>query len=125
MSDSALTSTLLALEERLLTPAVRGDAEALRELLALDFREIGASGHTYDRTAVIAALASPDPSTYVISDFQLLAWSEPLALVTYRIQVQRGNALGSASLRSSVWRRTGDTWQMIFHQGTPVPALAR
>lgn len=40
-------------------------------------------------------------------------WDEDVTLAIYKTTED-----GIASLRSSIWQRYGDEWQMIFHQGT-------
>jgi hypothetical protein len=39
-------------------------------------------------------------------------------LVTYFSRTT-DEAGSRAALRSSIWKRDGDRWQMLFHQGTP------
>ena len=49
-----------------------------------------------------------------VSDFAARRLAPSVVLLTYR-----ATADGVATLRSSIWRRAGDCWQMMFHQGTP------
>jgi hypothetical protein len=44
------------LNKQLLDPKVRADAEAVASLLADDFVEIGSSGRTFDKTAIVEEL---------------------------------------------------------------------
>jgi hypothetical protein len=53
------------------------------------------------------------------SNWEVRALSVDTALVMYRIERRElPDGRWSASLRSSIWRRTGTDWRMIFHQGT-------
>ncbi|MFY9909484.1 MAG: hypothetical protein WAK56_06575 [Candidatus Sulfotelmatobacter sp.] len=44
-----------------------------------------------------------------------------LVQVTYRTLKRVPGDKPQAALRSSLWIRRGDKWQMLFHQGTKVP----
>ena len=106
-------------EERLLQPEVRRSRENLEELLADDFTEFASDGAAYTKAQVIDALQSELPSERSFTDFRLVALAEDVVLSTYR-STRRGDALREPveSLRSSIWKRRNDRWQMIFHQGT-------
>src|SRR3954451_1932975 len=56
-NDGGVLEEVVALELRLLDPAVRADREAVERLLHPEFREIGASGRLWDRDSMTAALA--------------------------------------------------------------------
>ena len=123
MIDPALTAELLALEQRLLQPAVRHDAVALCALLASDFREFGSSGRVYDREAIVAALAAEQNDTAPplhLADVTGTALAAETVLLTYRCL----RPDGTASLRSSIWVRCDGRWQMLFHQGTRAAEVA-
>jgi hypothetical protein len=119
-ADNPLYQLLYDLETRLLQPDIRHSPGELERLLAEDFREFGAGGRVYDRKAIIDALAVESETSITIIDFLLTPLAQDVALVTYRAVIcDRDGQPGNYSLRSSVWKRTGDVWQMIFHQGTP------
>ena len=121
--DSELLTTLRILEESLHTPEVRASREATDALLADDFVEFGSSGTVYDKASILVALQEEKAEGAQIelptSDWNVRALSDDAALLTYRVE-RRGAPDGawSASLRSSIWRRTGSRWRMTFHQGT-------
>lgn len=105
-------------EEALLSPAVRRSRTLLIELLAPDFVEIGQSGRRWERADVIAALVDErgtDPDVK-LSDREARVIAPDTVLLTYRLQFG-----GRTSLRSSLWRRIGESVQCFFHQGTPAP----
>jgi hypothetical protein len=121
MTDSRLTEQLLKLELELMDPKRRRDPATLAHLLTEDFLEFGKSGRTFNKTEILAAIASPgagQDETLQVEDFQARLLASNCALATYRINVR---APGISSLRSSIWIRSTNGWQMCFHQGTVVP----
>ena len=111
-------------EEELLTPRVRGNPALLLELLDPGFREIGQSGRLWNRTDIVAALVEDTgtgtaPESARLGDRAALPLSPDTVLLTYRLWFG-----GRQSLRSSLWRRSGNSARCFFHQGTPVPPPA-
>jgi hypothetical protein len=118
-----LISMLRQLEERLLTPEIRRSREAAGALLSADFTEFGSSGSIYDKAAVLAGLEEERHEGSLIerqtSHWSICELGPDAALITYRVKRREPpNGLWEASLRSSLWRRTGSSWEMLFHQGT-------
>lgn len=107
---------LFDLEERVAGPAARSSRTEIEELLAEDFVEYGSSGKVVDRAGVISGLTMQGPQAWSIADFKLTLLAEDVALVTY-IATQAGKG---SSLRSSIWKRSGERWRMAFHQGTKI-----
>lgn len=124
--DQDLLHHLQALESRLHQPAVRADALQLGLLLHKDFMEFGRSGGVHGRADTVASLAAPGQGLLLVSDgFALVRLGPDSALLTYRsASVAADGSAGRHTLRSSVWLRTGQGWQMRFHQGTPTVAFA-
>jgi hypothetical protein len=115
------TLLLPELECLLLRPGVRGDADAVGNLLAEDFREFGASGRVWSREAILVELAAEESVGLEASEFQVAMLCPAVALVTYRsVRSVRGEPQRQA-LRSSLWRLEGEQWRMFFHQGTAIP----
>jgi hypothetical protein len=52
-----------------------------------------------------------------ISAFAIRVLADEVVLATYTCTIY-GPDSNSESLRSSIWRRQGQQWQMAFHQGT-------
>jgi hypothetical protein len=109
-----------ALEMSLLTQPGRSSVEYLRKVVSDDFREFGASGRIYGKSEALAALLNAPPpavepeASQALADFRVEELAPGVVLATYRTRL---------SLRSSIWRRDGDTWQLYFHQGTRAPAV--
>jgi hypothetical protein len=122
MDEATVSDQIRALEERLLEPTVRKSRSALERLLADEFVEFASDGHVYDKDEVISALQLELPLRRSIADFAIQSLSTEIVLATYKVS-RADQASGEIvrSLRSSVWRRAGDGWQLIFHQGTICP----
>jgi len=103
---------VVALEQELLTPQCRGNAERVSQLLHADFREYVASGRGWARTEIIDSLAESPSVAGEAVDFLSHEPVDGVLLLSYRISGLR------PSLRSSVWVRADNRWQMLFHQGT-------
>jgi len=115
--ERELSDAIRELEERLLAPHVRADAEQLAPLLADDFLEFGSSGRVWTRAAVLEELPAEHPFSSSVRDFRVRRLAPYLVLATYRLTVDTGDATRH-SLRSSIWVRRSEQWQMLFHQGT-------
>lgn len=111
------------LETQLLQPEIRRNQTQLDTLIADDFLEIGQSGRTYSKFAILELLQTePLLPPITLSDFQARPLAEKIVLVTYR--TTRHDAFGQATTsakRSSIWVYRDSRWQVTFHQGTPTP----
>jgi len=113
--------TLLELEQRLLTNAIRQDAQEISSLLADEFREFGSSGRTFSKTEIID-LSRSEPSVCLsLKSFEAYPISEQAVLVTFRAVKEVAGSPPIESLRSSLWVHRDGRWQLLFHQGTRVP----
>lgn len=119
-ADAALAAELEALERALHAPQVRGDREQLAALLDEDFSEIGSSGQCYGRDAALQEIPLERAQVLIESE-QYAVWllAEDLAQVRYRSRYQLDGQAQRWVLRSSLWRRHGQRWRVVFHQGTP------
>lgn len=92
----------------------RSDFEAMA---SADFWEVGASGQTYSRTAVLDVLearhAGPVSETWGVTDFACRRLAADLYLATYELDQN-----GRRSRRSTIWRLDGEDWKIEYHQGT-------
>lgn len=103
---------VIALERSLLTDEVRSDRASVAALLHPQWQEVDSAGRLWareERLAEIAPIAATHLDVVSMSevgpDAQLLVW----------------RALGedgSTTVRSSLWRRSGGSWQQVFHQAS-------
>ena len=117
--EQQIITHLISQEEKLLNPSVRKSVEEVTQLLADDYREFGSSGKVYNKKDTIEALHKETTGQISTHDFKVNLLAPEVALVTYTA-VKRDNANNeTTSLRSSLWKKTGERWQIVFHQGTP------
>ena len=121
--DTATRAEILELERSLIAPETRHVPGWLDRVLAMEMVEFGKSGRVFTRNDIIASLAAERPATmqqYELASPECIELSADSVLVTYRLEplVQGNGELLVASLRSSIWCRRDDRWQMLFHQGT-------
>ncbi|KRA24433.1 hypothetical protein ASD65_08360 [Microbacterium sp. Root61] len=117
-TDRVLRNRLVAAELRLLDPRVRTDRDAVAQLLAPDFVEIGQSGRIWTRAETLEALEAETGFGEVeMSEATARELSPGLYLLTYRLRVGVRQ-----SRRSSLWRVTAGGPLLEFHQGTVAPA---
>ena len=124
MGRATVSDQLRVLGERLLRPSVRKSRRDLEALLADGFVEFASDGQAYDKEQVISALQHETLLRRSISHFRINLLSNDIVLATYEVAREDSESRAVVrSLRSSVWRRTGNHWQLVFHQGTirPVP----
>lgn len=99
---------LLAQPETLRSPS------EFERLVSDDFVEFGISGRVYRKADVRAMIAAHPPQAPVpIADLRVVQLSPDAALAMYSTP---------QSYRSSVWRREGSGFRIVFHQGTGIPA---
>lgn len=112
---------ILELEKSLLRPDVRRDHLLLNGLLADDFVEFGATGRVWTKMDIVTAMGDEESVVRVIGDFDVRHLASNVLLATYLCHHASPSGLGPSSRRSSIWREGPDGWQMVFHQGTPLP----
>jgi hypothetical protein len=89
------------------------------KMTAPEFWEVGASGRRYSRQFVLDVLKkrceNPTKAVWEVGDFHCLEIAADNNLVTYTlIQGER------MTRRATIWRRTVEGWQIVYHQGTIV-----
>lgn len=95
--------------------------ENLSTLIDDAFIEIGSSATHYNKADVVQWLSTEDQSIRSGTDFFARLLANNCVLLTYTSHIQ--NVLGAPvkkALRSSIWRKQNNIWQMVFHQGTPM-----
>jgi hypothetical protein len=113
MRIDEIKTQIFQLEKELLTPQIRGNSMKLNSILAADFFEFGSSGTIWSKKGAVEGGLSLREMT--LSDFNIHPLAEGVMLATYRVHDKTRN---QETLRSSIWRKNGDQWQLFFHQGT-------
>jgi hypothetical protein len=116
MTSKTLTETLRNAELQLLNRSIRQNPRLAAQLIADDFREFGKTGLLYDKASILALLASEQALSIAEDDFQAIPLGPEAALCTYISRTSQGRAR-----RSSIWQWRAGRWQVVFHQGTPIP----
>jgi ribonuclease HI len=115
-----VVATLRDLEESLWREETSYDRAYMEAILAPGFVEFGMSGRRYDRDDILAAEVGPIGARLPLEDFTVILVRPDVAVVTY---VSEDVADGPRRAnRMSLWDRAGGRWQLLFHQGTAVPA---
>jgi ribosomal-protein-serine acetyltransferase len=107
------------LELSLWRAQTRFDREYMDAILAADFVEFGRSGRVYGRDDVLAF--GPSRIDAHLIGLRVTEIDRDTRLVTYVSEVRTADAIDLAN-RSSLWVRSGGSWQLVFHQGTPQAA---
>ncbi len=88
-------------------------------MMSADFWEVGASGRRYSREFVLEALAerfaSQQADLWRVEGFHCAELAADHYLATYILF--QGPRI---TRRATIWRRTADGWQAVYHQGTVV-----
>lgn len=116
---SALSDRIRALEEQLLQPDVRKSPQELDRLLANAIVEFASDGRIHDKRQLIEALQHESAIRRSLTDFRLRLLAGDVALAVFRAiheDVHSGEVV--STLRSSIWRRGVNEWQVVFHQST-------
>jgi len=123
MSPSPSTHDLdrvLELERELQSPTCRAALARLRELLASDFVEIGASGRRWDLDSTLAMLheeaADENAGVIEMTGLQARVLGPGVAQVFWD-SARRGRR----ARRTSIWCERRHGWQQVYHQGTLLP----
>jgi hypothetical protein len=119
-----ISDYLKTLEEKLLNPDVRNSSSELAELLSDDFMEIGSSGKVYYKEEVINTLQKKIACTIIMENYNSIQLTTGIVLITYKaVKINEPGSLRIISSRSFIWQLSGNKWQIVFHQGTPVSCI--
>lgn len=124
-SDRTLEEDVLEeirrLEESLWQAESRFDNALMDKTFAQDFFEFGRSGRTYSRAEMMFEEGSfgEIAATIPLPEFRARHITDDVVQTTYvSAVVYDGKTLRGN--RSSIWSRVDGTWQLSFHQGTPI-----
>ncbi|WP_133130623.1 DUF4440 domain-containing protein [Legionella yabuuchiae] len=116
--ENELSNKIIQYEKRLISK--QESACVLQDLLDDDFMEMSQSGNI-GKQDVIAWLNRHSKSEREGFQFQAKMISEDVILLTYISRIKEVNANNvQQTFRSSIWRKLGGQWRMVFHQGTPI-----
>lgn len=121
--EESLLPTIQQLEEHLFKPEIRQSPIEVSKLLAKNFVEFGSSGQIFDKQTIIDAMIQHPIVRISAVDFKISILAPDIVSATYRaiIVIKEGEP-EQHSLRKSIWELIDDSWQMVFHQGTSIPA---
>ena len=92
-------------------------------MTAEDFWEVGASGRRYSREFVVNELgrryAVPHEDHLEAFGFHCRKLSADVYLLTYTLRQPEERW----TRRSTIWRRTAQGWEIVYHQGTIIQGL--
>jgi hypothetical protein len=111
-----------ALEERLANPGPAADPHELATIFAPEFREFGSGGRVFDAATVLGAIGRGGIAELHLEGFRVERVATNVVLATYIARTGPGAGWRPPSLRSSLWCRRESRWQIVFHQGTRLPA---
>jgi hypothetical protein len=117
--DPVVRDQLLRLEPLFHRPEFGSTKKDFEQMMAPGFWEVGASGRRYSREFVLEALeerfTSQQDDVWRVEDFHCAEVAADLYLATYTLfQDSR------VTRRVTIWRRTAEGWQAVYHQGTVV-----
>jgi hypothetical protein len=118
--DMKVKEYLISLEEKLLNPNIRKSDEELLQLLSDDYLEFGVSGNTYNKKDTIETLKREPSGQISVLDLKVNLLTPEIALITYTTVKKDNPNFEIVSLRSSLWKKTGKNWQIVFHHGSYV-----
>jgi hypothetical protein len=99
--------------------AVGATPQWFEELVTEEFWEVGASGRRYSREFALGVLKTrgrdPTEDEWVTSGFHVSEVAPDNYLLTYTLQQP-----GRLTRRMTLWRRAGQRWKAVYHQGTVV-----
>ncbi len=94
--------------------------DVFERMTATEFWEVGASGRRYSRDYVIEKLverfSEKHEDYWEAHGFHCIEIAPDNYLITYTL-TQDGQRV---TRRSTLWRRTAEDWEIVYHQGTPV-----
>ena len=110
---------LTTLETALWQEETRFDRMFMDRVLAADFHEFGRSGRAHSREAILNMEREPILSHLPLRDLRFISLAADVVQLTYISEVEYGGVVERAR-RSSIWSRSGESWELRFHQGTPL-----
>lgn len=104
--------TIKNLEIELTELSTRSNIQRLAALIHDDFMEVGCSGKTYNKADILRCLHE-NTNPCQLSNFSFKHLADDCILIHYQ-----SISNSSKALRTSIWKKDHDIWQMLHHQGT-------
>lgn len=120
----AVQDRLIAREKDLFAAEQRRAFAVIDEELSEDFHEIGSDGQLHTKAEIMPLIKDVKIEDYSLTDFKVLPMGDQCAIVTYAADIKasyKGQNFPPKLYLSSVWVRRHGSWQMTFHQATPIP----
>lgn len=119
--NNEVIQRVIANEIALLQVELRRNPDELTQLLHPDFLEVGRSGKSFNREAIIKSLLAEKDSTsnIVYQDIVGCFVDRSTILITYKTAIKNGDRISSMAKRSSLWVNESSRWRIRYHQGTP------
>jgi hypothetical protein len=104
------------------TPRFGRSLEDFERATTPDFWEVGASGRRYSRAFILGLrirdeLVDADNAGWKASGFALRRLGPECFLLTYTL-----DQAGRLTRRATIWEKAGETWRILYRQGTVVTA---
>ncbi|WP_445772643.1 nuclear transport factor 2 family protein [Shewanella sp.] len=116
-----IASQIVELEKSLFRSDVRSSVCELKSRLAPEFKEITSAGVVIDLQDVLERLPKENGWEAKGQDFEFSFIAVDVCLLTYKsFHRSSSSSKGKYSRRSSIWKKYGDCWKMVFHQGTSI-----
>ncbi len=118
--SSSPLDDVMALELEVQDAQCRASQSRLAEIFAPDFVEIGASSRRWDLDSTLQMLRDdaqdPDVAGIEVRDLRARYLTPDVIQVFWT-----SHRAGRRARRTSIWRRHQGQWQLVYHQGTPIP----
>ena len=114
---------LIKMEQEIIAAQKRGDYSFVEKTLASDFQEIDSRGSISSKAETIQAIKESLLLDYSMVNCEVFPVADDCAIVTYITTTSRSISEGmrvNRARRSSTWVKRGRSWQIVFHQGTPL-----
>lgn len=110
------------LELKLLHTYPKTDPALIDDLISDEFEEISSSGQVSSKNDVVNWLLNKDSHIqWSLSDFRIKALTDDLVMAIYTAQkLNDPDSASKGSMRTSIWKRQGNNWKMIFHQASKI-----
>lgn len=126
--DNAVQEVLAA-EQAWLKAHLELDLEAIEQLMAQDYVQIGDSGQVIRRARAISSLASGTRhwDSVHIDQLQVRVYGDTAVVVGRWVAKGQnaGKPFDYSSRYASVWVKSEERWRMVLDQATPITAEVR